>query len=157
MRQSLSKVAAALSLLLCIATTAVWIGSYHWSLEIANWSEQLPGGEEPGPYCILLERDRVTIQSFDEKSEKLNPYRAPYSPHRLRFVCRFYATEPNNLEGWRWWLAYSRSHLGSFAIPYWVLIFATAILPMRSGWRWWKRRNAIVHGVCTGCGYDLRA
>jgi hypothetical protein len=41
--------------------------------------------------------------------------------------------------------------------PHWALACLTGILPLRAGWRAYRRRRVSVRGRCSKCGYDLRA
>jgi hypothetical protein len=50
--------------------------------------------------------------------------------------------------------------LRSIAVPWWVLVAATAMLPLAwtwRQWRWWGRERRARRNMCRNCGYDLRA
>jgi hypothetical protein len=47
--------------------------------------------------------------------------------------------------------------LPQLVLPYWLLFIATAMLPGTRFSRWSRSRQKRPRGVCTECGYDLRA
>ena len=45
----------------------------------------------------------------------------------------------------------------SVIVPVWFVLLVTAIVPLRFGRHWLRRRRRIRRGHCAECGYDLRA
>ena len=54
-------------------------------------------------------------------------------------------------------VAWTDENIRYVAAPYWSVVCATLILPLTYIALLWIRRSAIAPGLCSTCGYDLRA
>ena len=150
MRRNLFNVAAWVSLVLCLAITAVWVRSYWRADSIGRIGQARcpgiismpgslsfditradPGNERPGPrpyyYWVT---SRATRQSGITVGDK-----------RVRF----------------WFHINARFGYGFVIVPHWALAALLAVLPLL----WWRRsrrgRLLLLRGCCGRCGYDLHA
>src|SRR5947209_4948485 len=47
--------------------------------------------------------------------------------------------------------------LNRIYFPHWSLVVGSLVLRAVLAWRRWRSRNASAQGICSRCGYDLRA
>lgn len=152
-----------LSLVLCVATTGLWVRSYSledsivWqrptafrmvrsssgyliiNLEIANWS-----GGSVGVRYRKQPHDPLAVQSAHNSVYILN-----YGPG-------------DRLVSWKWadftwmqWRGARGNSIGTAVVPLWPILGASVLLP--TWWQFARTRRRLVPGRCEKCGYDLRA
>jgi hypothetical protein len=166
MKRRLVTLAAAASLLLCVATVALWVRSYvrsdaaiyfansrrAWSvqsvrghLDFTGWTsdepQQVPGFAKPG-----LERKSASANyaTAEEWGRGLDPSRDLTSAWFMGFGFLSYDIFPEN-------------RVRAIGIPHW---FLALLLAMPSAVRLFaaiRARKESVDGLCASCGYDLRA
>lgn len=158
----LLNLAAGVSLLLCLATTALWIRSY-FATDWATWR----GG-------TVVRLDINVIASRGDLVVNGVWLSTPVD----RMIWRLSSQRPYDLDGqWLRWSTEKRTLLGiitwgrsssgpassptsdslTVMVPYWLLAMITFALP---GWITAKRllaRRKPMPGLCPVCGYDLRA
>ncbi len=144
--------AAVLSLLLCLATVAMWMRSY-WVTD----GLQVP--VPPPNLNLWSQRGRLIIYET-------------YTPPKLNGW-------QHDTGGPLWELGFDGSnyclgyyfHFAGFSaagktanrgdsfigMPYWFLVALTGFLPLVQGARWRVARKKHLPGICFACGYDLRA
>jgi hypothetical protein len=158
----------ALSLLLCLATTTLWLRSHFasdqlvWTTSAGNRAVySLPGelavctlrlGDLPDPHRFTYRRD--TPDHARDEVQRLLTY--------LRGAPQLFRAQ--STEWHRAGFAYNSLTRSGLAIrllrlPYWPLVAATALPP---AWRLLthrhhRRRTRAAQGLCPRCGYDLRA
>ncbi len=173
MRRWCFNILAALSLLLLVATAALWVRSYWvsdrlvrqsgtWaslslcgnrgSLDImrANVSRQvaqrrLATGENI-PFCFELDHSPAIEGTF--------PHWGWSGDLKWNFLGFAYYANPANYD-----LAHAPielAHYTELIIPLWPFVLLCAILPLLRFYLWFKRRR-VAPGHCLKCGYDLRA
>ena len=173
MSRRLLNLVTLLSLLLCVAAVALWVRSYVVSDRLLRSAFEEDGGITYWTQdCLAAGRGGVAagriVQSFPGDAEFV----------RRRFERRppdFYSPIPpvhpgitaGRVPGWSaLGFRFARYEspvpgqrpskaLFEIVVPLWVLLLATAILPARCGWIWFRRPRA--RGLCRSCGYDLRA
>jgi hypothetical protein len=138
MRRQLFNLAAAVSLVLCVGTAALWAGTIGWPLE-RTWPDERTGAEPPKLYRVAIKDGRYLLQREERYSA---PGRVASTTSRSDILVGTYVT----------WLRVNRI----INVPFWIVIACTAVAPTL----WYIRRqshvNANPHG-CPTCGYDLRA
>ena len=160
--------AAAVSLLLCVAAAALWVTSYDRPRNIVYvWTKSGPPVErrsiawfsadgvtrlEVG--TMIAETEAAAQGSLISATGFLpaTPWRGPDTP---RLFPRF-KLEHSSVRFPGAGLLVRRRDIRA---PYWFCTAACAVLPLtwvvrRNHWRRAKRRRA---GLCPACGYDLRA
>jgi hypothetical protein len=137
---------AALSLLLCIATVALWIGTARESTVL-------------GPVATI---GGVRAHSADGETEFI------WSPTRRWLVYYYLIADdaaPPTIAGTcaRHWLGFGldpSDKLGRsprVVVPDWFLVLASLVLPSIWIYRNGYKKHRGMRGLCTNCGYDLRA
>jgi hypothetical protein len=155
--------AAALSLLLCVATVALWVRSY-WVSDAIHWWHPT----RRVYYSVASARGRVACQSDEPRDARLAT--GPYRPGHAG-----YDTIPLPNEDWEdgWGVPFDARRtfmgfgyvratrgLGRLStqmgiVPMWFVTLLTALPPAVHAFR--LRRHRRAKGVCLRCGYDLRA
>ena len=159
--------AAAVSLVLSLATAALWVRSY-WIDEEVVFSAKDVDALRTNEYSIESANGQTV---FDEKSQDYQRDSASAAYARR--------TLPSESEGWRyenhqngpvWWGSISaclgfhmmwRERVGMYgrwsyvAIPDWLPLLLFVALPSVRLWRCRRRRDLLPR--CRTCGYDLRA
>jgi hypothetical protein len=150
-----------LSMLLCLATVALWVRNYRVGDDVSVWRTAAETDREwQMVWCTQLQ--------FLHGETRIDIYGSRYwagSPSgRAWFVLDGFR-EPSPYPSWlgfrhyrdrRWEggkLYFARWML---AVPCWSIALLTAALPLVRAFRWW-RRGTRPRGVCRACGYDLRA
>jgi 4-amino-4-deoxy-L-arabinose transferase-like glycosyltransferase len=173
--------AAAISLLLCVATVAPWVRSYLVSDRLFfQWYEDAQDRSYWAQDTIKCGRGGIGINRIVQSGERfpmLGPgYRAE---HQARFgsVPIHGVTEaeyPNFHVGvgddpvWggfkRGAYAYAdpgharpRAYGWQVVVPLWAVLGPAVLFPALWGWRWRRLRKGHRAGLCPTCGYDLRA
>jgi hypothetical protein len=135
-----------LSLLLCLATPALWVRSYRIG-DAVGW---------PGETLAATSEGRLYFSFIAERFANENPWRSvtvwQWSDRTgRRPVPRF------EFAGFAYTTIGTPAVSTSFAVPMWFLVLLFAIAPavwIRRLLRSRRRRRA---GHCPVCGYDLRA
>lgn len=150
MKRHLFTVVAAMSLLLCLATMAVWMRSF-WISSFWGFDE---GGRAPA-VVLFSDRGRVGVATS----------------HVIMGV---------PLIGWEEWPDDKIGHGSSagwkylgfdmeiedttafsgdlqIVVPDWFICATFAVAPCRWLWLHHRKRRAKLNGLCITCGYDLRA
>ena|SRR5437867_4202278 len=166
---------AACSVVLLIATIALWVRGYSSDAEFdyrscrkagdgwKDWAEWRLGGHTGrGSVIISWARERFVLDpSTAEEAERLSireerrfsgwPTGDPYPPRTAgaSFAIAGFGYRPD--APWGGWGAHT------VWVPYWFLVVATALLPVVRIRAWLKRRQRAWAGRCRKCGYDLRA
>jgi hypothetical protein len=175
MLRRLFTLASALSLLLCVATAALWVRSYRVA-DGASWQEHgrnysfhaMCGGAvfhcqygdyRPGYDAYQYPHpERMTWSSYANPDYSVTEWRSSEEAvgprYRLLGFAYEHRTWPAGTEliagGGRWTAV--RSWM--IAIPAWAIVGVFAVLPLAWVRRRWRRPRA---GCCGKCGYDLRA
>ena len=168
MKRHFFNIAATLSLLLAIASAAMWIRSYH-TRDIVNFGRS--GGNNHTVQSILgrlhllssLSGGRVSSDTF-YSSDRLSPqamWNGGMSGYPTQVVWHFGCVWQtfNEYHTWRnlGAQAFTTQHR-VIIVPYRWLTLVFAILP---AWRaiqfFRRRRHATPSPLCAACGYDLRA
>jgi hypothetical protein len=162
--------ATALSLVLCVATVALWVRSYRLA-DVVGWTG----------------RDRVAVATSDRGRLTVGAVTVPATwvaalaahrgwdrstrPAGTADVGPTLARYPGTRRHWhalgfRWFVSdggQGQASLGSadaalpqrvVAVPHWATALAFAAAP---AWRFGRRSRRPRPGVCPACGYDLRA
>jgi hypothetical protein len=175
MRRHLFTAASALSLLVSLASVALWLRSYQtWDLMMRNYCSPIwfdPTNHDASPsgsYMVDLfkfdaiysrdgrfawsrrvvehEAQAETIQIQNGWSWTVQPSRTPSWIIRRNLIT-FSLVRLTFAEGWKM----------DVAAPHWAIAAVTAILPII--WlRGFRRRKRLARvGYCQRCGYDLRS
>ncbi|HSZ55751.1 MAG TPA: hypothetical protein VK797_08830 [Tepidisphaeraceae bacterium] len=129
MRRKKFTLAAAVSLLLCLATTALWAGTTKQTRTIWRW------GNEPQPRAARVGRGVIVIEHY--------PPPIPFSDTGNDLVPSL-ISQPWIIEG-----SIRLSSLAAFFLllpTIWLSAFAYSRL---------QRRHRLLHQLCASCGYDL--
>jgi hypothetical protein len=180
MKRWLFTIGWVLSLILCVATIVLWVSSYWLIYEI--WRYNLTGGLHWGYVRVMRAQSdfgRITIRremvpyrpnTFDSV---LYPYAGDMKKHwqLLRATPGDVSPRLRDCLGFRFSsqrVVISPSAGGDgisnttyvVAIPDWffVLLFASpSVIPLRRKLLLRRRQRRIAGGLCSTCGYDLRA
>jgi 4-amino-4-deoxy-L-arabinose transferase-like glycosyltransferase len=149
---------AALSLLLCVATAALWLRSY-WTVDAIFHLNPLHRSDvysDRGTLCL-------DITSTDESRNSSTAWRYWHiriSSDRRRhleigegqsFLARLGVGYLPN------YLTLSGSSGAQFFLPHWLFCVMFLIAPVIRRRRWLRNRPLRQTGHCVSCGYDLRA
>jgi len=143
--------AAVLSLLLFVATSILWVRGYSLG---EGWIH----GTDRHTFHILSVRNGIYIAWFKGMQNKTPSqwFRRTASDYAqmfgggwrfagLGYVHHIYNPPTPYAEFWAW------------AIPHWLLLLASAPIPLWRVIRWRASRRQRLEGLCSTCGYDLRA
>jgi hypothetical protein len=155
LRRILLNTAAALSLLLCLATAADWVNSYRGYWVIRHETES---------GVRIIASDYGGLYLFRETAERTSPDPGPTFTYCVPRLGPFAALErvfETNAERWKPVRVLSRSgkdfHEYCVIIAHWVLVPPFAALPLLRFRAWRRHRRRAISGMCPKCGYDLRA
>jgi hypothetical protein len=137
----LLNLASLLSLLLCVGSITWWARSYapHQS---AGEADSLDFTKHDPLYWMISNPGKLTFCR-----QVGHDWQDPWRKFNVAGV-DFDASKPGP------------STLCNLSIPYWMVTTITLLLPMLATGIWlkrWARRRRRAHGLCTACGYDLRA
>jgi hypothetical protein len=159
----LFNLAAAVSVVLCVATVALWVRSYvlwesvfHQNTDALHrrWSAVCFGNGSGGLSFGVQQIDFVAPGMAEQRFNSLRPFTYFRTPPQKRWT-----------EG-PLWLRFgtdrsSRSDAvlstTGVLIPHWLVVLLTGVLPVFMSCGWLRRRARRRHGLCPTCGYDLRA
>jgi hypothetical protein len=162
-QRRLVTLAAAVSLVLCIATVTLCVRSYSLFDRV---SREDRAGVETELYSVS---GRVVLSHFNgsdgdkPKAEWTVESVQPTSPMGRALYASF-VSHPQE----RWWCrsgfdAYLRVSAGigrtvaEITVPHWFLAFLWAVLPAQHLRAIFRSRRLREHALCSNCGYDLRA
>jgi hypothetical protein len=139
-----------LSLLLCIAATALWVRSHFIADQLSKTGS---AGYE------LIDSDHgVIAYVVAHESSPLDPP-SPWRRHSVHgtFGGGFDTNLGSSISNWTVHTVSVRAH--SWWISHWMVVIATAAAPLLRLPRVCNRTRARRHqkGLCLACGYDLRA
>jgi hypothetical protein len=139
MARRLFNLAAAVSLVLCVATSMLWCNSYWEMVEVQYTASGSLQRYVAQSYWGSIRLDVIPLgRAFGTPNYKAN-WVTPQPSSRRFFSPLIPMIRP-------------------LVVPYWVLFlptFAVAAAPMVRRWRWHRRARRL--GLCLSCGYDLRA
>jgi hypothetical protein len=150
-RRRLFNLAAAVSLVLCVATVALWVRSYYYwdAIFLQRGVYSVDARTANGKFNVhMAERHAIppwTVKVFRTFPRDSDPFYSgvPTGWNRLGF--RF--SHPSDPDF---------AHAAMVTIPFWFLAAASGVLPAHWSIRHSRRRGHIA-GRCSNCGYDLRA
>jgi hypothetical protein len=173
MKRRLFNIATTVSLVLCVATAALWLLSYRTSLSwTADWVKQGSGSHSLRTFALTCESGQCLIGGIYHHSEgprdvaTNRTFNHSWSSRSPRPPAQLWPRDPMGYSvlgfGWKF-RPQSRRGVGSVVglwgvmVPCWFAAVVFAVLPANWGtrriksWRRDKRRR------CVHCGYDLRA
>ena len=175
---------AALSLLLCVASVGLWVRSYWRADGISFHSFRTADGRADKRTLLAISASAHFIISTDTRQMIVVDFVhhpggfLDRSPQGWRFFVHPASSPSQASPAGFHVLGLLVAHIGgngiytsdgkvqmnwsitSVAIPHWMVVLISAALPM---WWWLMRRRRLLrvhrlnHGLCVGCGYDLRA
>ena len=159
MRRRLLNFAAAVSLVLCVATAALWVRSRT----VVDQFEHFNGGTGTHTQVRSLRGQIVLLKGWNSPLALVNGARIQTDrlrdehDHRwgtpaLWGTLGFYLDDGRDGIGRRG--DYSDFQWVTVAAPYWAIVVGTAMLPAAAALR---RLRPGRPGLCPDCGYDLRA
>jgi hypothetical protein len=156
--------AALLSLLLCVATAVLWVGSRFATrgafVITQTWDVQ--AGVSGGRLGIYATWDTGNGALPDGETVRWQWIKGPpvdLITQAKRYALQGWSPVPGVVVG----KGPASSAGGSTAVvivPLWPLVFLTALLPIFAAVSIWRRRRVrrrLSAGQCPACGYDLRA
>jgi hypothetical protein len=148
-----------LSLLTCVSAFAFWTRSderrdevrFHWrGIAYALASDRGRVGIDNEPQ--LREFAQAAERAMSEVKDATMAYKGggdgsdPYLANAMQANNRLYTL-----------IAHGPPASSRHAIPYWVIVLGSLVLPAVWAWRWHQRKLRIAARRCASCGYDLRA
>ena len=174
----------AFSLLLCVATSVLWVRSYPYG-EMLTWFGHDPEGREIRAYGLYSRAGGLQI-SWDvvagfrpgslgdpadheaeltyERGDRITLGLDPFYEY-VDFQ-RAPGEEYWQVHWQRFGLGYASRSCSApgvsravrhLLVPYWLVTFLTALRPLFQIGRWLMARRRSRRGLCPNCGYDLRA
>jgi 4-amino-4-deoxy-L-arabinose transferase-like glycosyltransferase len=144
-----------LSLLLCVATSALWVRSYWVDETMARWSKHTTGYN----FLIGSAGGIVHFERLAGSFEPNYPNDVPRSPLEYEYSRQPYRRGKIYDVGWQpdasvpfrhFWFEFGTQPF--IAVPHWSVVALFTVLPLTCFHRHARRR-----GLCPHCGYDLRA
>lgn len=181
MKRRLLTIFSALSLMLCVATAALWVRSY-WVMDFVQLGRWTLKDSEAVLRNLYLSSDRGTCGFVYRHQHDLLPPE-DLAQSSSQFPCFVHSYSSEAAAGYKTWTGNDRIPLwntlgfdyydsGSMvpraqnlfdrrlSIPHWFFVLVLCVVP---GLRWGcglraRRRNRrLAAGLCPACGYDLRA
>ena len=159
-----------LSLLLFLSVCVLWVRSYQWvdrifcRAEDVRWIEAQRGDlsiqSEPGI------NSNIPVGSLRLDHQPISAWQATPALYELRYVS--FPIAPDTIVQ-RQWLGIeiytlenaNRMRVTEVVLPFWSLAIAAAALPLglmsRKFMQHARKRRRRSEGLCTSCGYDVRA
>jgi predicted RNA-binding Zn-ribbon protein involved in translation (DUF1610 family) len=171
----LHRIVTVASLFLCLATIILWVRSY-WRADAivsGNWHYQ-PRRDFPGYYnaweleaqsasghCTLSARMRACIAGpgrYEETPGQKGKFlhAGPADPRNRQLIENALRNDPR-AAGALGFRRVSISYLQAIAIPHFAVIILFALPSLAAAYRFHRRRRTHRKGLCSSCGYDLRA
>jgi hypothetical protein len=177
MRRKLLSLAAALSAVLCVGVSVLWVRSYHHISEAEWWEvprnpESVINGDNPKRILRLrCEYGQWFIEWLRFADVYLDP--VTWDPPRADVPKRWRLRNCGDFPVQNWLADPSRDRLSvhwidlsepsydtagtQLVVPIWLPFVMTLVLPLAQGARLARRRRRVGRGLCAACGYDLRA
>jgi hypothetical protein len=173
MRRRIFTFSSVISLLLCLATVALWVRSY-WFVDFVAWrSSSLQSGDVvyrhwvlsscEGGACLYGERG-IVESTFPQSSRQWHRWPVERGTHAVGEYERAtrYFDMPTSAHPLGFQVA-ARSTAGrwprsffTIALPFWFLSMLLGALPALSLASKLRQSRRIRRGLCRSCGYDLR-
>jgi hypothetical protein len=156
MRRRLFNFLAAVSLLLCVVTVALWVRSYRWK-EGVNFGAHCSAFTRYGRLVLTADFNEVRLGA--PAARPVRWYRRSQSRQGMNLVDRpdhSFAGFGFKRHGW----AELPKPTWVVLVPMWFVTAATALPPGLWLLGAYRRRRAAernAKGLCARCGYDLRA
>ena len=144
---------ATLSLVMCVATCAMWVRSY-WVADVAL----MPKAEWWRRYTIDSDLGLVIVSTEILRPPSDPPYWHRY-PLDESITKRLRALRAGEIP-WTGFAVHSNGVAGQmemFSAPYWFFVLLMACLPAVWAYQRWAIGNRRAVAICPYCGYDLRA
>jgi hypothetical protein len=157
MRRRLFNLAAALSLLLCVATAGFWVHSAFGWAYCGHWTA--PSAGFARSWEVGSNRGRIYLSQIWLRNPNNNPMNNWYAEVRRPFDPMPWTGETRKcfgIAGVYWERVVMKAaphHSLCMAIPDYLLVALFLLLPARG----WMKRRLNSPGCCLTCGYDLRA
>jgi hypothetical protein len=151
-KRRLLNILAAISLLLCVATLALWVRSY-WAADAVDWegsNDILGAGSQKGRILIVVTRNSGNVGDTGFQ------FQIGRSPNQLKFEDEF------GNDGHEW-LGFGYAHISAgeticlIMLPLWFICILFSLGPAIWLTLHLKHRRATDTNACPTCGYDLRA
>jgi hypothetical protein len=141
--------AAGVSLLLCVATGALWVRS-HFVYDVVRFDPWTSYSVTGRVLCISMSRD-----FFRAPSQWMRESASSEGGKNLRTGLATNAFD-------HWWVRMgfvldTYDVTSTIGFPHWFLALLFAILPSMRGAAAIRSRRTRQRGLCPACGYDLRA
>jgi hypothetical protein len=173
MRRWLIRLAAGISAVLFVASAALWVRTYSSRSYIVlrrSWpdvcqSRRTEIGTFPGEVCFSQHRYTYPDARLQESYEKneIKGWQFTTDPaiarERRPFDVLGFSFQSTGWEPGDGYPDYFY-HFRSLTVPLWFLLCTFGVLPLLAcvrARRGWVRRGRRRRGLCTACGYDLRA
>jgi hypothetical protein len=151
MTRLLLNLLTALSLLLCVAMCVLWVRSC-WRSDALGYEQRCTEEDPHGDYWLNSSRGRMTFMTamLDTDGKETGP---------------FWHTDPPG-DPYRWdqegsyvlaWSLENYPGQSMVSTPHWVVAALLAIVPAAVVLARFVRTRRRLQGLCTSCGYDLRA
>ena len=176
MKRRLLTFGSVMSLLLCLATVAMWVRSYaqlHGTAETlvvgrVNRASKTFYSAWMKSYSGRLEIDAYRVTVTDDYLYRLHLGFEPHGvDHRVNIPLTIDGPVSEPTSVWSAFeVAYEKSDDPKMSesevrfrlkFPYWAAAVASGLLPGLWAWRRSRTRRTRALGHCTACGYDLRA
>lgn len=181
MKHRLFTIVAAMSLVVCGVTVGLW-GRSYWKGDMVRWYSRgeletrdvhLSSGRGViGLDCSLTKyRDVSTKRQAEESLRQFqslvrtDPPELPESPRSFTWMSGPQFMPQGGLWPFRWQAHRQSGDRGSsgrydLSFPYWLPVLVACICPAVWIWGFVRRRTRLARskaGLCSACGYDLRA
>ena len=157
MRRRAWDLVAVVSLVLFLTTAVMWVSSYWWydELGVMAGRQLFSVNSAAGDSSWIWDTDYFGDPRRYARRQPLTDSMyaqgmGHYLEHRFAGFAARYRFDPSGS-------GRGGTMFRVLVVPYWFLLGVTAAAPA-----WWlavtrRRRRRLAAGLCTGCGYDLRA
>jgi hypothetical protein len=155
-KRRLFNLAAAVSLVLCVATVVLWVKSY-WQFTRA--SAYLPITQTDAMTYLERGQGVLSVHRFERLKDR--PFDAAFSSVAASGPSRTtWSLAIDGSQHWAWggfsieWAHVPPMHQIVLVLPLWFLALLFALAPLLAARSRWRRCSP---GTCRNCRYDLRA
>jgi hypothetical protein len=153
LRRWLFNALSALSFLLLMTTAVMWVRShFYWDTEPISWRHAA---------CVESVNGLIELDWQQDTNGHVVAVHQSYSDvYGVTLDLGRHAVWHVAGLGYVRWDLPPKNPIIMFRgilVSYWVLIAIFILLPAYSFWRWLNRKRSVTLGLCTTCGYDLRA
>ncbi len=147
-----------LSLVLCVATLFLWRRSCDWADSVEwsgrSWSVRLWHADGVAQLTVAHDGspDLSGVRTSSSPSGNRTDYRIP-TCNRWGFGSFYMQTAGPPHGHWR----FGKRTLLILFTPHWLVAALLALAPGLAASQIWRSRTRAKSGLCTTCGYDLRA